>query len=436
MRRQDDDSRQLVLWQEPPSKSRELLVVTSPRDTRRTTAINLGLQIAAKERGADVVHWSDPNVEIGNYDRIGFNVYYPLNILNIEPFLRRYNLGRPGGPVLQAGGHGVSNLGGVMDAYPIEVYRGEIEGHWVDRKGYHRAKDVLSEPVRDGSKAIMELTRGCRYSCNFCEYGCTLGGSYREKPLELAKEQLIDLRSQGITRINLLSVNMAGYRHIEELIDFCKFWGITILNADTCIKEIRSIEKLLPRMAKVQIGLESFDERTRIANKKGIPDELLWPTLEWILEHSGGIYFYLIFGLPDDNYGSWWEAIHRLADIRRRITSKSVRFDFSISTFEPSLGTPLEGAPWVDFEQRTAFKIQWAKEMHSSGLFKKLYLDDLNKVPGIWGKEETTYRLLMHLKRGGQRVGEIARQVFKNGVTRSPSMAQKLRFLTELEAKK
>jgi len=425
-------SAQLELFREPPSRSRELLVSTSPRDTRRATAINLGLQIAAKERGADVVHWSDPDVQISKYERIGFNVYYPLNVLNIEPFLRRYGLGHPGGPQLQAGGHGVSNLAGLMDAYPIQVYRGEIEGHWVDRKGYHRAKEVLSEPVRDGSKGVVELTRGCRYSCNFCEYGCTLGGSYREKPLELAKEQLLHLRQQGIKRVNLFSVNLAGYRHIEELIDFCQFWGITILNADTCIKGIEKLGKLLPRMSRLHLGLESFDEQTRISNKKGITDEQLWGSLEYILQHTGGLYFYLIYGLPGDNYDRWWEAIHRLSELRRATSGVAMRFDYSISTFEPSLGTPLEGAPLVDFEERTRFKLRWAEECLKAGFFNKRY-PDLNKVPGVWGKEETTYRLLMALKRGGQRVGEVVRAVFKNGVTRSPSMAQKLKFLRELE---
>ena len=68
-----------------------LMVDTVPKNARNTGTINLGLEIVVDKLDADVMFWYDDIDNIDKYELIAFNVFYPMNILNIAPFFKKNN---------------------------------------------------------------------------------------------------------------------------------------------------------------------------------------------------------------------------------------------------------------------------------------------------------------------------------------------------------
>jgi len=426
--------------------SRVLLVDTIPKGFRRSETLNPGLEIVRSILGAEVVHFAE-EVDLEGVETIGFNVYYPLHLVNAVAFLRRHGLAPGGaGPRLVAGGQGVSNLGGIADPFFDEIFLGELDGAAEDRHGWRRLEVLDSPPVVKNGKAIVEVTRGCRYRCRFCEYGWRLGGSYREKPLELVKAQLEEVAAQGIGSVNLFSMNLGGYRRVGELLEHATRLGLRVLNTDSCLADARKLEPIVEEMSCLRLGVESLDETTRLAMGKKVSDEDLEGLLRWAFSRVGYVYLYLIFGLPGDDFGKWWEwlpRIQRLRDAATRVEGEGglfprevpakIRLDFSITPFEPSPGTPLEDAPRVDYQARADFLEEWVSKSVEAGLRPPPRTP--GAVTGRFGRGELSYRLLMALKTAGPEAAEPLARTFPSGLSGSsiPRRATE-RFLEEIGA--
>lgn len=427
------------------AKRRVLLVDTIPKDARNQGSINLGLEIVRKRMDADVCPWWTVVPDIGRYDTIGFNVFYPMHLLNVVPFLTRNRIQplrterclQPSRPQLIAGGPGAGLnhiLSGIVDSTCVGEY--DLAENYLT---------VTSEPVISGGKAVIELTRGCRHRCRFCEYSWTCN-SYREKSLDLVKEQIEWVRNRGITRINFLSANFAGHSEIGPLIEHAISRGITILNSDIAPRDVSRILPWLKHLPKyLKLGVESFDPRTRSMIGKPMTDDDFLTIVDALLEHCNGLHFYLIYGLPDDRYDRWFMWLRRLAEIRRHYTvettdlfgeklrenTKAIRMEFSITNFEPALGTPLEQAPRVDFDAKAAFLRLWTETLIATGFFKnrEVELVDYKNARGRFGRKELSYEMLMSLKNGGPELTEELIHALPHGVGRSVSDEEAARFL-------
>lgn len=398
---------------------KSLLVDTIPKDARNRGSVNLGLEIVRQAWGADVCHWRDilePDT-IRTYDRIGFNVFYATHMLNVFPFIRRNGI--PSEIRLVAGGQGVGEKG-ALSGLVDEVYLGEID--------HEECKEqITSNAVISGQKAVIELSRGCSQRCRFCEYA--FGRKFRIKPISLVKSQIDGMLSSGCRRINFMSTDFSGYPDLEELMDYAMSKNVQILNGDYCVSSIRRImpwANKLPRNFK--LGVESFHQPTRWKAGKHFDDDFLEAVVEDLLQYASAIHFYLIYGLPSDDYGAWMAWLEKLAAIRRK-HSKPIRFEFNITNFEPSVGTPFEKEPWVDFVEKEKFIARWSEAMIRLGFFKGERMGYVNSG-GRLGRKELSYRMLMMLKtQGAEALTDRLKFALPNGVGRSISDKEASAFL-------
>jgi hypothetical protein len=411
---------------------KSLLVDTVPKDARNRGSINLGFEIVRKKWTADICHWGD-KVNASDYDRIGFNVFYATHMLNVGPFLRRNSCERGLGPRLVVGGQGIG-WRGAMAGIVDDVFTGEIDAEC--------AKEITSDPIIKDGKAVVELSRGCRHRCGFCEYAHNHG--LRFKPLALALAQVDAVADAGCRRINFMSTDFGGYPHLDDLMEHSLRRGIQILNGDYCVTSVPKVLKwlkYLPRQLK--LGVESFYEPARRAAGKRFSDDQLEETVSRVLEVASAIHFYLIYGLPGDDYGHWFRWLEKLTRLRDekhtgygvdlfgdtyKENMKNVRFEFNITNFEPCDGTPLADAPVVDFEKKAQFIRQWSDAMIRNGLFVGERMDYVN-AGGRIGRKELSYRMLMALKRGGAELSDGLMNALPNGVGRSISDDEAGRFL-------
>ena len=410
-----------------PTSSRTLLVDTFP-NTRvhknPNNLINIGMEYAAKALDADVVHWKE-TIDVSKYEVIGFNVSYLTYVLNIAPFLRRNNIEvfktqRKSHQII-AGGPGAANINKALGEIVDHTFLGEIDGTFKDSKGFFRCKGLTSPAVLKGNGAVVEIARGCKHKCSFCEYGHILGGPYREKELALVKEQITTCL-KSTRSISLRTANLASYSNLEELASFCNQnkvslrWGdIAILDAENIIPHLKSLKLYSPK-----IGIESFDQATRKNIGKPFDDDYLEETLREIFQHCSSIHIFLIYGLPGDNYDSWFTWAKRLAKLRNSFPHP-IRIDFSITSFEPCPNTPLSAAQLIDFTKREEFLKTWIRVMKEEGFYKESWEIKPGNDFGRFGRKQLTYQLIQEIRTAGPRVGQKIAEALPWGIERSPT---------------
>ena len=436
---------------------RWLIVDTIPADARNRSSANLGLEIVRESTHADICHWRD-SVNVSDYSVIGFNVFYAPHILNIVPFLNRngipllkYKRGNNRYPFLVAGGQGIGVNGILSEIVDMEFY-GEVaspdSASVIDPicgRPFAREEKIFSGVVSSGRRATLELTRGCKYRCKFCEYSWVNGGRYREKDFSIVQEQIsASVKAAQTNRINFMSTNFAGYSKLPELVDFCDSLGVSIMNADFALADFSKIEPFIGKikMGMPKVGVESFDEATRQSVGKPISDTELERIIGRLMELCGGVHIYMIYGLPNDRYEKWISWVKKIGGMigkhtryesdlfggKVKIHDKNIRVDINITNFEPCIGTPLGGAPMVDFGAKDLFLSDWARALFEAGLSKNPRMNYAN-CKGRFGRYEESYRLLMALKRGGAELTEKIIKCFPSGVTRSIDTLKARAFL-------
>jgi len=408
---------------------RSIIVDTSPKDTRNRGSINLGFEIVAEIYDADRCNWFD--VITKKYDRILFNVIYPTNMLNIVPFLKNNGIEilkdkRKSQPYIIAGGQGINHLG-ILDRIVDETFIGEAD--FLDN-----TKEITSHLYTSKNNTVIEISRGCKYSCSFCEYTWNYGGKYREKNIDLAKKQIDIVHKMGRRTVNFMSANFTGYSKFNELLEYTAHKNMRIVNTDANYYDLANAIKNKYFYHKViKIGIESFDEDTRSRVNKKISDDRLRDLFEIMAEKMNYIHLYLIYGLPGDNYESWFDWLQWLSDLRRKrsigytdlfggnhlIHDKQIRFEFNITNFEPCPLTPLEKSPPVDFEKKEIFLQEWMRCLIDYGFKKPLSKMDYKNARGRMGRKENSYKLLMQLKTSGEEITYKLINVFPKGVGRS-----------------
>jgi len=420
---------QLEMKLPPKQKSQKktLLIDCEPRYSHKLTPTNdIGLKIVANLMDADVAKWFEVIPNLSQYDTVGFHVVYIVNILNATSWMFRNGVeplkAKRKSPRIIFGGQGASNTQGCLD--PIgEVFRGEYDGDtWMD--GWYRKSEIDTPPFIDGTKTAIELDRGCRWACNMCSYSHVTGGHWRRKDINLAKEQIMECVDQGIKRITFRSANMAGYPDIDELLQFCGHYNVyqgwANISPGDAMRIMPYIGKL--KITSPKVGIESFTESVRmdvLRSGKAFSDEYLEEMLVKLLEQgANNVHLYMIYGLPGEDYQNWWNWIYKLADIRNKV-SHNVRWDISICNFNPSPGTPLSEAPYVNFTEKAIFIERFIHHMKLSGIYAQHAKMDPQHCYGKLGRREDSYKLTMALRKGGEELTPNIIYALPYGVRRS-----------------
>lgn len=432
------------------------LVQLIPKDMRGKESINLGLQIIKNkitEYGwnVDVVQFGEI-IDKDKYDIIGFSVFYVTHQLNLVPFLKANGIEplaekRNRKPLLIAGGQGIQNprpISKFIDIFNIgegeetiikllKAYETNSVDELADEIGFYfpqnsnnitfsRVNKLISEPIIFKNRAMIELNRGCKHRCKFCQYGYT-AGRYREKDVELVKRQIDEVQVQGAKGINFLSCNLGGYSSIVELLKYCIDKKVRVMNTDMRVDEYSEEVAILLDKLKVRtlkFGLESFTEETRFDINKRITNKMLDEFIDRALKYNiSNLHFYLIYGLPTEtNYEQWFVYIKKLKE-KIQAVDRNIRLEFSITNFEPALFTPYEKYPQIDFEEKHKFLKMYLKALEENGYIANAENSWYGNMKGRIGRKPESYKITMWLFHGDESVGDVLLDLKISGVGRS-----------------
>ena len=430
------------------------LVQLTPKDMKNQGSVNLGLEIVkdiiSKTEGwqVDLYKFGDTIEDVNSYEIIGFSIFYFTQMLNVVPFLRQhgievYSKDRKKSPLIMAGGQGIQNpepLKKIVDLFCmgngetvmeflLENYQDidklcENKHLYIpykkDTYEFYNHPVVISEPVIYNKNAMIELTRGCKYRCKFCQYGWS-NGKYREKDIELVKKQILDVKARGIKNINFLSVNIGGYSKIIELFDFCIDNGVRLLNTDMRINEYNDeLAKRLDmlKVRTLKVGVESFNECVRRDINKPISKEEFDAFIDRALNNNiSNLHFYLIYGLPTEvDYTPWFDYVRYLMDKRKTI-ERNIRYEFSATNFEPAIHTAYKNENTIDFKKKHEFFREFLKVQEETEYIKqKAETKDYGNSRGRVGRKERNYNIGMWLLHGDETVGDVLNELKINGV--------------------
>jgi radical SAM superfamily enzyme YgiQ (UPF0313 family) len=191
---------------------------------------------------------------------------------------------------------------------------------------------------------IVELTRGCKNMCHFCQYAWAKPFRAGDMEFILSSISTIDART-----IRLVSADCQQHPQHDAIMTACDRAGIRNVSQDNSLLELR---KTLPRVDKVngtqRFGIDGMSERLRRKMHKRIgTDELIDLVHELYKRGARRFLAYNLFGVPGETRDDFLEYDDTLRRIADRIASPCA-FVTCWNAFMPVSLTPLqwEASSW------------------------------------------------------------------------------------------
>lgn len=230
--------------------------------------------------------------------------------------------------------------------------------------------EILTPHSEFPGRVLVELERGCPFSCRFCAAGYAYGNSRRhslETMKRVVDEAFAAFGAEEAPSFGLIGGALTEYRWIVPLARYIvEERGASFSLSSLRLKKINGeLLELLARCGQrtVTIAPETGSERLRKVIKKNYSDEEVLDSVRVAVEAGlHNVKLYSMIGLPtetDEDIDALISLTRRcrevMVDVARRKGIRPGSVILSTGPFVPKPGTPLERAPFCDpkvLEQR------------------------------------------------------------------------------------
>ena len=214
---------------------------------------------------------------------------------------------------------------------------------------FESPKQMLTNPViparsyievRDRRSARIEIARGCRFKCPFCQLAhCK---PYREQPVEVVEHLM---KQTGTKSIGLFAPDRTGYSEYERLEEKIQKWGKNNTAEDARLDMLMKYKVV----SKLKFGVEGFSERSRKEFRKVVSNDALIAGFRHIFEvlktpkgkPLTTATVYMIADLPNEDEQDVKEFWGVLQEIDKFAPGKFTMF-LTLNSFSPKPFTPYE----------------------------------------------------------------------------------------------
>jgi radical SAM-linked protein len=207
----------------------------------------------------------------------------------------------------------------------------------------------------------IEIARGCRRGCRFCEAGF-IHRPYRERnPMVIHKILNASLKQTGYEELSLLSLSAGDYSSIEPLLSdlMDRYETKKVAISFPSLRIERVVGRLAEEVRRVRktgftIAPEAGTERLRRVINKELDERVFFEGLSDLFSKGWKtIKLYFMMGLPTERE----EDLRGIIDLTRRIASLGERqkihpnINVSVSTFVPKPHTPFQWESQIPLEE-------------------------------------------------------------------------------------
>jgi len=303
----------------------------------------------------------------------------------------------------------------------------KIEGVYVPslnnpvKKRYIKDLDAVPYPTKPivpfveaiHDRAVLEIMRGCRWGCKFCQAGWT-GRPVREKKLETLLQQADELvKNTGYEELSLISLSSSDYSQINELAktlagkyeDQKINISLPSMRTNTfSVKLAKEIARVRP--SGVTLAPEAGTQRLRDVIGKNMTEAHIIEGVKSAFEEGiESIKLYFMLGLPTETEADLFgicELSRKIFELGRTFTSRA-RVTVNLATFIPKPHTPFERERQISIEE-TFEKQRFIKT-------------SLKKIKGIevrWHQAEASF-LEGVFSRGDRKLSQVIEKAWELG---------------------
>lgn len=262
-------------------------------------------------------------------------------------------------------------------------------------------------------RAMVEVMRGCKRGCRFCQAGM-IYRPVRERPMDEILEAVDQLLANtGYKEIALVSLSSTDHACIEplarELSERYAAERISIslpsLRTDAFSVELAQIIQRTRRTG-LTFAPEAGSERLRRVINKGVTAEDLLRTAK--AAYANGwlrIKLYFMLGLPTETMEDVLaiaNLVKAVRDVGRRERGRRIQVNVSANTFVPKPHTPFQWLPLQDAASIRERQMALRKELRDRAI-------KLN-----WSEADETW-LEAALSRGDRRLGRVIQRAWQQG---------------------